>query len=115
MIVNRGIDKVNIGDFVQKVVVLYPKQTRNSRGAITQEWEEKCPIYGKLTIVSADETMLDQNIVNQDRCEYTTYVRTDITPECRLKIDGVLYSITSVARLLNQPLMVIKGEKITER
>ena len=115
MIVNRGIDKVNIGDFVQKVVLLKPVQSRNSRGAITQQWTEAAQLYGKLVVSPVDEAMLDQNIVNQDRIEYTTYVRADITSEYRLKIEDVLYSIISVSRLLNQPLMVIKGEKITER
>lgn len=115
MIIHRGIDKVNIGDFVQKVTVLKPLQKRNSRGAMEQQWEEVAKLYGKLVLNPAEEMMVDQNIVNQDRFEFTTYVRCDITSEYRLKIEGVLYGITSVSRLQNQPLMVIKGEKITER
>lgn len=115
MITNRGIDKINIGDFVQKVILLKPIQFRNSRGALEYQWSEMAQMYGKLNITPADEMLLDQNIVNQDRIEYTTYVKNEVTAEYRLKIDGVLYSITSVTRLLNQPLMVIKGEKITER
>lgn len=115
MITNRGIDKINIGDFVQKVILLKPIQSRNSRGALEYQWSEVAQMYGKLNITPADEMLLDQNIVNQDRIEYTTYFKNEVTAEYRLKIDGVLYSITSVTRLLNQPLMVIKGEKITER
>ena len=115
MIVNRGIDKINLGDFVQKAVLLEPQQSRNSRGAINNEWIEQCPIFGKLTINAVDEAMLDQNIVNQDRIEFVTYVRGDVTSEYRLQIENILYGITSVTRLLNQPLMVIKAEKISER
>lgn len=115
MIVNRGIDKVNIGDFVQKVTILKPRQTRNKRGAIEQDWAELATVYGKLVVTPADEMMLDQNIINQDRVELITYTRSDVTSECRLKIEDTLYNITSTVRLLNQPLMVIKGEKMTER
>ena len=115
MIVNRGIDKVNVGDFVQKAIILKPEQTRNERGATEQQWEEVAVVYGKLVINVADEAMLDQNIVNQDRIELTTYVKSDVSSEYRLKIEDTLYAITSVSRLLNQPLMVIKAEKLTER
>lgn len=115
MMIHRGIDRISLGDFVQKVVILKPQQTRNGRGAIEQTWVELATVYGKLTVTPADEVMVDQNIVNQDRFEFTTYVRCDITSEYRLKIEGILYGITSVSRLQNQPLMVIKGEKITER
>lgn len=115
MIVNRGIDKINIGDFVQKAVILKPLQSRNSRGAIEQQWLEVAEVFGKLVIAPADEMLVDQNLVNMDRIEYTSYVMDDVNSEYRLKIEDTLYSITSVARLLNQPLMVIKGEKITER
>lgn len=115
MIVNRGIDKVNLGDFVQKVTILKPQQSRNRRGAIEQKWVPLAVVYGKLVVSPADEMMLDQNIVNQDRVELTTYTREDVGSECRMSIDGVLYSVTSSVRLLNQPLMVVKGEKITER
>ena len=115
MIINRGIDRVNIGDFVNKVTFLKPTHTRNKRGALTQQWEEASVVYGKLTIVPAAEQMVDSNIVNPDSVEFTTYVRSEITPEYRMKIEGQLYTILFVQRLLNQPLMVIKGEKITER
>ena len=115
MIINRGIDKVNIGDFVQKVTVLKPEQTRNERGAIVQNWLESAQVYGKLVITPVDEVMIDQNIVNPDKLEFTTYIRDDITSECRLQVEGILYGISSTVRLLNQPLMVIRGEKITER
>lgn len=115
MIVNRGIDKVNIGDFIQKVTVLKPEQTRNERGAIVQNWLELTQVYGKLVVTPVDEVMIDQNIVNPDKLEFTTYIRDDITSECRLQVEGILYGISSTVRLLNQPLMVIRGEKITER
>lgn len=115
MIVNRGIDKVNLGDFVQKVTILKPEQRRNKRGATEQHWVKVGDVFGKLVISAVDESMLDQNIVNQDRIELTTYVKNDMTSEYRLMIDGILYAVVSVAKLLNQPLMVIKGEKLTER
>lgn len=115
MMIHRGIDRINLGDFVQKVVILKPQQTRNGRGAIEQTWVELATVYGKLTVTPADEIMVDQNIVNQDRVELITYTRGDVTPECRLQIDGVLYSVTSAVRLQNQPLMTLRGEKITER
>ena len=115
MIVNRGIDRVNIGDFVQKATILKPQITRNKRGASQQTWEPVADVYGKLVINVADEAMLDQNIINQDRIEFTTYVRGEVSAEYRLEIEGILYGVTSVARLLNQPLMVVRAERIAER
>lgn len=115
MIINRGIDRVNIGDFVQKVTILKPQQSRNERGAIENSWVEIAVVYGKLSITPVDEVMVDQNIVNPDRVEFITYARENITSECRMQIEGIFYSISSTVRLLNQPLMVIRGEKMTER
>lgn len=115
MIVNRGIDRVNVGDFVNKVAFLKPTVTRNKRGAITQDWEVAREVFGKLTITPASEEMVNQNIINPDNIEFTTYVLSDVTSECRMRIEGRLYAIVSVNRLLNQPLMVVRGEKITER
>lgn len=115
MIIHKGIDRVNLGDFVQKVILMKPQQSRNSRGAIEQRWIKQPKIYGKLTINTADEMLVDGNVVNMDRIEFTTYLRSDVTAEYRVEIEGVVYAITSVARLPNQPVMVIKGEKIAER
>lgn len=115
MIINKGIDRVNVGDFVQKVTVLKPQQSRNDRGAIEQQWIEVAELFGKLVISPVDETMVDQNLVNPDRMEFTTYVMNDITSEYRVMVEDTLYCITSVFKLSNQPLMVIRGEKITER
>ena len=115
MIVNRGIDRVNVGDFVNKVAFLKPTVTRNKRGAITQDWEVAKKVFGKLTITPAPEVMVNQNLFNPDNIEFTTYIITDVTSEYRMRIEGQLYAIVSVNRLLNQPLMVVRGEKITER
>lgn len=115
MIVNRGIDKVNVGDFVNKVTFLQPLVSRNERGAIEYQWQDADTVYGKLSVMPAAETMIDQNVVNPDTVEFTTYVRDAITSECRMRIEGQLYAIHYVQRLLNQPLMVVRGEKITER
>ena len=57
----------------------------------------------------------NQNIINPDNIEFTTYVSSDVTSEYRMRIEGQLYAIVSVNRLLNQPLMVVRGEKITKR
>lgn len=115
MITNRGIDKVNIGDFLNKVTILQPQQSKSNRGAIKQTWEVLAQVYGKVTISHAAETIVDQNIVNPDRVTFATYLRSDVTTECRMEIDGKLYGISSVERMQMQPVMVINGEKLTER
>ena len=115
MITNRGIDKVNIGDFLNKVTLLQPTQSKTARGAIQQTWQPIAQVYGKVTFNHAAEVMVDQNIVNPDRAEFTTYLRSDVTPECRMEINGQLYGIDSVERMQLQPIMVVKGTKLTER
>lgn len=112
--INTGIDKVNIGEFVNKVTILRPVTKRTERGAIQQTWEKLSDVYGKLVINGADETMVDQNIVNPDRAELTTYVNSGITSECRMIIDNQHYNITSVVKAINQPIMVVRGQRITE-
>lgn len=112
--INTGIDKVNLGDFVNKVTILRPVTRRSERGAIQQTWERLADVYGKLVITGVDETMVEQNIVNPDRVELTTYVNSSVSSECRMVIDGQLYNITSVVKALNQPIMVVRGQKITE-
>lgn len=115
MITNRGIDKVNIGDFLNKVTILQPQLSKSGRGAIEQTWQPLAQVYGKVTITHAAETIIDQNIVNPDRVTFATYLRSDVTTECRMEIDGKLYGISSVERMQMQPIMVINGEKLTER
>jgi SPP1 family predicted phage head-tail adaptor len=115
MITNRGIDKVNIGDFLNKVTILKPEQGKTKRGAIEQSWTPLAQVYGKVAITHASEVMVDQNIVNPDRVTFTTYLRSDVTSECRMDVDGVLYGINSVERMQMQPIMVVYGEKLTER
>ena len=112
--IHTGIDKVNIGEFVNKVAILRPVTKRTERGAIQQTWEKLSDVYGKLVINGADETMVDQNIVNPDKAELTTYVNPYVTSECRMIIDGQPYNITSVVKAINQPIMVVRGQKITE-
>lgn len=112
--INTGIDKVNIGEFVNKVTIMRPVTQRSERGAIQQIWEKLADVYGKLVINGADETMIDQNIVNPDRAELTTYINSGITSECRMIIDNQPYNITSVVKAINQPIMVVRGQKITE-
>lgn len=112
--INTGIDKVNIGEFVNKVTILRPVNERTERGALKQTWEKLSDVYGKLVINGVDETMVDQNIVNPDKAELTTYVNPNVTSECRMVIEGQPYNITSVVKAINQPIMVVRGQKITE-
>lgn len=113
--INTGIDKVNIGEFINKVAIMRPVQTKTKRGAIQQEWQMVAQVYGKVVITPVSEVMVDSNIINPDRVEFITWLRKDVTSECRMEIDGNLYNINSVERMRMQPLMVCRGQKMTER
>lgn len=100
------------GNLRHKIEILKPTATRNIYGEETIVWNSLIILRAEKKEIRSNDSINNNELFNYKDILFITYYRNNITEDCRVKYNNVLYKINSLKEIGYKDGLQIEVEKI---